>query len=84
MKVPANWVEKLPTGMSEKQAMIFGTAGFTAALAVQKLLTQKTPRRKAPILVTGASGGVGSMSVYLLKKGFKITAMTSSLITKLI
>ena len=80
VKVPANWVERLPEGMSEKQAMIFGTAGFTAALAVQKLLTQKTPRRKAPILVTGASGGVGSMSVYFLKsKGFKITAMTSSL-----
>ena len=83
VKVPANWVEKLPTGMSEKQAMIFGTAGFTAALAVQKLLTQRTPQRKAPILVTGASGGVGSMSVYLLKSsGFKITAMTSSLDNK--
>ena len=80
VKVPAKWVEKIPANISEKQAIIFGTAGFTAALAVQKLLANKFLQSQLPVLVTGASGGVGSMSIFLLKSnGFKITAMTSSL-----
>ena len=80
VKVPAAWVEKIPANISEKQAMIFGTAGFTAALAVQKLLTNKISTSQLPVLVTGASGGVGSMSIFLLKSnGFKVTALTSSL-----
>lgn len=80
VKVPAKWVEKIPANISEKQAIIFGTAGFTAALAVQRLLANKIPQSQLPVLVTGASGGVGSMSIFLLKSnGFKIAAMTSSL-----
>lgn len=66
-KVPAEWLVKLPTALSEKEAMVYGTAGFTAALAVQAILAQNYPK-DAPIAVTGASGGVGSIEVALMAK----------------
>lgn len=68
-RVPAAWLVKRPTTLSAKEAMIFGTAGFTAALAVRQILAQTTPAD--PILITGASGGVGSLALAMLAaKGY--------------
>jgi alcohol dehydrogenase len=74
IRVPAEWLVPLPEGLSLKEAMVFGTAGFTAAMAVEALLGRGlTP--PGPVLVTGASGGVGSLSVALLAKlGFEVVA----------
>jgi len=66
-RVPAEWLVKRSAGFSAKDSMIYGTAGFTAALAVQEL-EQLHLAKDAAILVTGASGGVGSVSIALLKK----------------
>lgn len=66
-KVPAEWLVKLPEALSEKEAMVYGTAGFTAVLAVQAILAQDYPK-DTPIAVTGASGGVGSIEVALMAK----------------
>lgn len=66
-RVPAEWLVKRSAGFSAKDSMTYGTAGFTAALAVQEL-EQLNLAKDAAILVTGASGGVGSVSIALLKK----------------
>lgn len=66
-RVPAEWLVKRSAGFSAKDSMTYGTAGFTAALAVQGL-EQLHLAKDAAILVTGASGGVGSVSIALLKK----------------
>ncbi|EJF49074.1 MULTISPECIES: acryloyl-CoA reductase [unclassified Enterococcus] len=66
-QVPAEWLVKRSAGFSAKDSMTYGTAGFTAALAVQEL-EQLHLAKDAAILVTGASGGVGSVSIALLKK----------------
>lgn len=66
-RVPAEWLIKRPAALSAKDSMIYGTAGFTAALAVQALEDLHL-EKSAAILVTGASGGVGSVSIALLKK----------------
>lgn len=63
-RVPAPWLVKRPANLSAKEAMIFGTAGFTAALAVRQILAKTTVQQ--PILITGASGGVGSIALALL------------------
>lgn len=77
IRVPEQWVVELPPQLSLKEAMVFGTAGFTAALSVQKLLQNITPE-DGPIAVSGATGGVGSLSILILKKlNFNITAITS-------
>ena len=75
--VPAAWVVHLPEGLSAKQAMIFGTAGFTAALAVDALQTHGL-NAESRVLVTGATGGVGGFALYFLKQiGCKeITALS--------
>lgn len=65
-RVPAQWLVKEPQ-LSAKKSMLYGTAGFTAALAV-KALTEQNYTKDCPIVVTGASGGVGSVSIALLKK----------------
>ncbi|WP_086444146.1 oxidoreductase [Candidatus Enterococcus lemimoniae] len=68
-RVPAEWVIPLPDNLSLKEAMLFGTAGFTAALSIQALEQHGLPQNKeATILVTGASGGVGSLAIAMLKK----------------
>lgn len=68
-QVPADWVVPLPQGMSLKEAMILGTAGLTAALAVNALENNGLKNKPdARILVTGASGGVGSLALGILKK----------------
>lgn len=79
IRVPASWVVKRPSGLSLNEAMIIGTAGFTAALCVEKLLTNGLDTSQGQVLVTGASGGVGSFAVALLSQlGFDVVAMTGS------
>jgi len=63
--VPAEWLVELPQDLTPKEAMKFGTAGFTAALAV-RALDEKITEKDAPILVTGATGGVASTAIALL------------------
>lgn len=80
IKVPLVWVEKLPDGLSLKKAIIFGTAGFTAALAVHMLLKNGLKKNNYPILVSGATGGVGILSICILSKlGFRVCAITKKL-----
>lgn len=79
VQIEAAMVEKLPTGLSMMEAMAFGTAGFTAALAVQKLEKFGLAPNKGPVMVSGASGGVGSIAVFLLAGGgYDIHALTST------
>ena len=69
IRVPADWAVRLPKGLSARAAMILGTAGFTAGLAVHKLRTVGGMLPSGgPVLVTGATGGVGSVAVALLSK----------------
>lgn len=75
--VPGAWAVPLPQGLSAKEAMSLGTAGFTAALSVYKLLLNGMTPASGDILVTGASGGVGSIAVALLSHlGFSVIAAT--------
>ena len=77
IRVPARWVVPLPTGLSMREAMINGTAGFTAALCVNALINNGLSIEKGKVLVTGSTGGVGILAVAMLKKlGFKVTAVT--------
>ncbi len=77
IRVPAKWVIPLPQGVSARESMIIGTAGFTAAQCVEKLIHNGLEAGDGPVLVTGASGGVGIMAVALLAKlGFAVTAST--------
>ncbi|WP_125565398.1 YhdH/YhfP family quinone oxidoreductase [Companilactobacillus insicii] len=71
-RIPADWIIKLPSGMSMKQSMMIGTAGFTSGLSVEKLLANGMSVKDDPqVLVTGSTGGVGSVAVQiLLKMGF--------------
>lgn len=76
-RVPANWAVPLPLGLTMKEAMIFGTAGFTAALSVLALQKNGTAPGQGSVLVTGATGGVGSMSVAMLSRlGYDTVAST--------
>lgn len=80
IRVPSKWALKLPTGISMKESMMYGTAGLTAALSVQELVDNGVTPEKGPVLVTGATGGVGSLAVAILAKiGFKVTAVTGKL-----
>ena len=69
IRVPAGWVVRLPRAMTLKQSMMYGTAGFTAALSVLKLEEAGITPQSGDILVTGASGGVGSLAVAILTAG---------------
>ncbi|MCX7170888.1 MAG: oxidoreductase [Proteobacteria bacterium] len=76
-RLPADWVVKLPAGMSLKEAMIFGTAGFTAGLAVVRMEANGLKPGNGPVIVSGASGGVGSIAVEVLAKlGYHVVALT--------
>jgi putative YhdH/YhfP family quinone oxidoreductase len=76
-RVPRNWVVPIPSGLDAKKSMIFGTAGFTAALCIHALQANMIYPENGPIIVTGASGGVGSVAVALLSKlGYKVVAIT--------
>lgn len=76
-RVPAKWLVKLPDAISPKDAMAIGTAGYTAMLSVLALEHGGITPDRGPVLVTGASGGVGSISVALLSKlGYRVIAST--------
>jgi putative YhdH/YhfP family quinone oxidoreductase len=76
-RVPGDWLVPLPAGLTLREAMVYGTAGFTAALSVHKLLAAGLAPENGPVLVTGASGGVGSTAVAILSRlGFQVTAST--------
>ena len=77
ISIPANWAISLPKELSETEAMSIGTAGLTAGLCVRKLLMNDLSPDLGDVLVTGASGGVGSVAVMILSKlGFRVTALT--------
>ncbi len=76
-RVPAAWVVPLPAGLSAKEAATLGTAGFTAMLAVLALERNGLKPSQGPVLVTGASGGVGSIAVDILARGGYTVAASS-------
>jgi len=77
VRVPAEWVVPLPNGFSHRQSMIFGTPGLTAALSLRALDDACVPADKGKVLVTGATGGVGSLAVLILSEvGYSVTAVT--------
>jgi acrylyl-CoA reductase (NADPH) len=77
IRVPAEWVVDMPEGLDTRTAMLYGTAGLTAALCVESLLDTGIQPGEHPVLVTGATGGVGSMAVAILSKlGVHVVAGT--------
>lgn len=77
INVPAEWIVALPKNITEEESMIIGTAGFTAALALHQILRFHSEPPQHTLLVSGASGGVGSIAINLAaKEGFKIVAST--------
>jgi acrylyl-CoA reductase (NADPH) len=76
-RVKADWLVKLPQGLSTRQAMSIGTAGFTAMLSVMALAEQGLQPQAGDIVVSGAAGGVGSIAVALLaRRGYRVVAST--------
>jgi acrylyl-CoA reductase (NADPH) len=76
-RVPAGWVVPLPPGLDGRQAATIGTAGFTAALSLSRLEHRGLRAGDGPVVVTGATGGVGSMAVALLaSRGYQVVAST--------
>lgn len=74
-RVPADWVVPLPSGLDVRQAMAIGTAGFTAALSITRLQRFGVQPDGGPVLVTGATGGVGSTAVSILASlGYEVVA----------
>ena len=77
VKVPASWVSRIPDAISDKEIMTYGTAGLTAALSISELIENGVKTENGEILVTGATGGVGSLAVAILSKiGFSVVAIT--------
>lgn len=77
IRVPSSWVIKLPDNLSLKEAMTYGTAGFTAALSVYKLISSGIKPEDGEILVTGSTGGVGSIAAALLANlGYLVVGVT--------
>jgi len=76
-RLPADWVVKLPKGMTLWEAMAFGTAGYTAGLAIVKMEHGGLKPANGPVVVNGATGGVGSIAVAALAKlGYDVVALT--------
>ncbi|OUS32738.1 oxidoreductase [Thalassotalea sp. 42_200_T64] len=77
ISIPANWAVKCPATLSLKESMIYGTGGLTAALCVEKIERMGATPADGPVAVTGATGGVGSFSIALLKRlGYSVTAFS--------
>ena len=76
-RVPADWVVPLPAGLSLFDAMVLGTAGFTAALGIVRMEENGLRPEKGAVIVTGATGGVGSLAIDMLAKlGYHVVALT--------
>ena len=76
IRVPSEWVVNLPNGLTMKEAMIIGTAGFTAGISLTRL-SQLVKPSDGKIIVTGATGGVGSVAISLLAKlGYQVVAVS--------
>lgn len=76
-RIPAAWVYKLPDGLDLRSAMALGTAGFTAGLAVARMEHDGLKPENGPVVVSGATGGVGSIAVEILAKaGYEVHALT--------
>ncbi len=77
VRVPGDWVVPLPQGMSLYDAMALGTAGFEAALALQRMENNGQRPQGGPVAVTGATGGVGSLAIDIFAKlGYEVVAIT--------
>ena len=77
MKVPADWVVKMPEGIGPFEAMVLGTAGFTAGLACYRMEQNGQHPDQGPIVVTGATGGVGSLAVDIFaSRGYEVVAVS--------
>ena len=75
VRVPAEWIMKLPDGLTAREAMVVGTGGFTSALSIVALEKWGLTPADGPVLVTGATGGVGSMAVSMLAgRGYEVVA----------
>lgn len=76
-RVPADWVVPLPVGLTTKEAMALGTAGFTSALSIHQMQRMGLAAANGPVIVTGATGGVGSTAVSMLAGlGFTVAGST--------
>ncbi len=76
-RVPGEWVIPMPPGLDERTAMGLGTAGFTAALAIHRMEHNGQKPEKGPVVVTGATGGVGSLAIDMLAaRGYEVIAVT--------
>jgi NADPH2:quinone reductase len=76
-RVPGDWVVPMPAGLDACSAMALGTAGFTAALAIHRMEQNGQEPAKGPIVVTGATGGVGSIAIDMLAaRGYEVIAYT--------
>lgn len=77
IRVPESWVLSIPENVSNKEAMFYGTAGFTAGIAINEIIKHEVRPDDGEILVTGATGGVGTLAIALLSKlGYRVTAST--------
>lgn len=80
IRVPSDWIVPLPQNLSLRDSMIIGTAGFTAAIGVHHLRHNDITPESGTILVTGATGGVGTMAIAILSRlGYEITAATGKM-----
>lgn len=76
-RVPAAWAVPLPNGLSPFEAMALGTAGFTAGLAIVRMEANGLAPHKGPVVVSGATGGVGSLAIHMLARlGYEVVALT--------
>lgn len=77
IRVPSDWVVPCPESLSLMESMICGTAGFTAALSIARLIDHGLETHQGDVLVTGATGGVGSLAVSILARiGFRVVAVS--------
>ncbi len=76
-RLPADWLVRLPAGLTLRDAMAFGTAGFTAGLAVTRMEANGLKPANGPVIVSGATGGVGSLAIGMLARlGYHVVALT--------